>query len=412
MTNTLFMKILKDHSLILLLLFGLAIRIILTPIAGFKFDVDTWYAWAERLNSVGFVNFYSSQVWTGYPPGFLYILYILGFIKKIALINPSQFYIILKLPSILSEIALAATIYYIIPNNFLRWRRIALLSIILNPAFIFNSAIFGQFDGLFSLALLLSIYFLVNKKVKSASFLWGISFLLKPQAIILSPVFLFYIINHFSVKTFGKILSPFSLTILFAFVPFFPFNPIGGPLHLVTNLLDFYPYNSIFAYNFWGILGFWVHDNYTFFNVSYQNWGYILFMFFLSIIGYLYFWRKNRFSFFDLATLSSLGFFFLITRMHERYLYPSLVFLILISALKRSRLLFMLTILLSLIHLLDLYYVYIYYQLFLKLPPTIYISFIYNFAQNNIQLLSLFSTLIFVFTATNILLLKNESTKN
>lgn len=398
------MRIFKNHFLILILIAGFLTRIFLSPIQGFKFDVGTWFAWAERLNSVGFAHFYSNDIWTGYPPGFLYILSFLGFIKNLFQIDTFFFYSILKFPSILAEIILAFLIYQIIPKNFGIWRKLGLLLVVFNPAFIFNSAIFGQFDGLFSLSLLLSIYFLVKKKVKSSCVFWGISFLLKPQAIILAPVFLFYIFKNFSIKIIAKISLSLTLTILIAFLPFFPTNPINGPIHLVVNLLDFYPYNSIFAYNLWGILGFWIKDNNAYLSITYQNWGYILFAFFWIIIGFTHIWKKRNFSLFTLSTLSSLSFFFLITRMHERYLYPGLVFLIIVAVLNKSRLLVMLTIILSLIHFLDLYYVYIYYnQFYLNHPSDLYNSFIYNFANKNIPLICLLSTIIFVLISITII---------
>ena len=84
----------KDRFFILSLLAGLLIRLFLSPIQGFKFDVDTWFAWADRLNSVGFAHFYSDKIWTGYPPGFLYILAFLGFIKNILYINAANFFIL------------------------------------------------------------------------------------------------------------------------------------------------------------------------------------------------------------------------------------------------------------------------------------------------------------------------------
>lgn len=401
------MRIFKDRFLILSLLLSLLIRLMLTPIVGFRFDVDTWFAWAERLNSVGFANFYTDTIWTGYPPGFLYILAALGFIKNLVHIDSNLFYIILKLPSIVAEIMIAIFIYYLIPKNLMSWRKIGLLFIILNPAFIFNSSIFGQFDGLFSLFLLLSIYFLVRKKIEFSSILWGVSFLLKPQAIILSPVFLFYILKNFSIKIIVQLSLPLVLTIVIAFLPFFPAQPINGPIHLVTNLLDFYPYNSIFAYNLWGILGFWIKDHNTYLSITYQNWGYILFTIFWLIVGYFYFWRKTALSLYTLSALSALSFFFLITRMHERYLYPSLVFLIIVTIFRKSHLLLSLTIILSFIFFLDLYYVYIYYNMFyLKLPTLIYNQTVYDFADKNLKSISLFSTFIFLLTSISILRLK------
>lgn len=412
------MNFFKDRFLILTLFLGLLIRLVLAPIAGFKFDVDTWFAWADRLNSVGFALFYSDQIWTSYPPGFLYILSFLGFIKNVFQIDTSFFYSILKFPSILAEIILAFLIYQIIPKTSLSLRRIGVIFIILNPAFIFNSSIFGQFDGLFSLTLLVSVYFLIQKKIIYSSVFAGISFLLKPQAVLLLPIFLIYIFKNFSTKNIFYLTSPALFTIVIGFLPFFINNPFNGPINLISNLLNYYQYNSIFAYNFWGIFGFWIPDNKTFFEITYQNWGYILFTFFWIVIGYFYFWKKKDLSLYTLLALSALSFFFLLTRMHERYLYPALVFLNFVAILKKSRLLLALSLILSLLHFLDLYYVYIYYNLFyLKLPAIIYNQTLYNFADENLKFISLISTIIFFLATINILGLPsgvklNDESKN
>lgn len=391
------MGILKNHFLIILLLIGLFSRLILTPIAGFKFDVDTWFAWAERLNSAGLTHFYSDQVWTGYTPGFLYILGFLGFIKNLFQINTPAFYLILKLPSILAELTLGILIYKIIPRNFNNWRKLGLIFILFNPAFIFNSSIFGQFDGLFSLTLLLSVYFLIRNNLIFSSLFWGLSFLLKPQAVLLLPVFAFYILRNFSIKSIFKLILPVTLLIFFSFLPFFKNNPFNGLVSLVFNLMEYYKYNSIFAYNLWGILGFWVTDSSTWGNISYQNWGYILFAAFLTILGYIYLWQKKYLSIYALSTLCSLSFFFLLTRMHERYLYPSLVFLIFLAILNKSRILLVLSAALSIIHFLNLYYVYVYYnEFYLNLPKLLYNPTVYNFLDTNSRNLSLISTVVFI----------------
>lgn len=407
------MGILKDRFLIIILITGLLIRLLLTPIAGFKFDVDTWFAWADRLNSLGFANFYSDKVWTSYPPGFLYVLSFLGFLKNLFHIDASLFYIVLKVPSILSDLILGILIYQLIPNHYKVWKKIGLFLVIFNPAFIFNSAIFGQFDGLFSLTLLLSIYFLSKKSLILSSIFWGLSFLLKPQAILVLPVLGFYILKNFSLKSIIKLSLPATLVNFLLFLPFFKNNILNGPTHLVSTLMGYYPYNSIFAYNFWSIFGFWVPDNTMIFSISYQYWGYILFAIYSIILGYFYLWKKRDFSLLSLATLLSLSSFFLLTRMHERYLYPSLVFLILITVIQKSRILVVLGIFLSLIHFINLYYVYIYYQVFyLKLQTIIYSVLFYDFADKNLRIISIAATLIFLLISINILKFNHEIKKS
>lgn len=399
------MKKSEQYPLILTLLIGFLIRLLLTPIQGFKFDVDTWFGWSQRLNEVGFMNFYSDSIWTGYTPGFLYVLYFLGLIKDLFQITDAQFYIFLKLPAILAEIITALLVYWIIPIKYKLWRKIALVFILFNPAFIFNSSIFGQFDGLFSSILLLTIYFLVKNKYYSASFFWGLAFLLKPQAILVLPIFLFYFLKNYSFRKIILMSVIAISTVVIGFLPFFPNNFILGPIMLIANLLNYYPYTSIFAYNIWGLQGFWVEDSILFLNTTYQSWGYLFFILYVAFVSFV--GIKRKISLYSMTVLFSLGSFFLITRMHERYLYPSLVFLIIVSCARRSPQLLMLTGILTLIHFLDLYYVYIYYnQFYLKLPEILYIPNIYNFAANNIPFISLLSTIIFILITANILFSK------
>lgn len=400
------MGFLKDRFLTLTLALGLLIRLALSILPGFKFDIDTWFAWAQRLNEVGFPNFYSDKIWTTYTPGFLYILAFLGYLKNLLQIPDGYFFIVLKLPSIIAEVMTGYISYLIIPNK--HWKKIALIFVIFNPAFIFNSAVFGQFDGLFSLVLLLSVYFLIQKRLVLSSIFYALAFSLKPQAIIVIPVFLFFMLKNLSIKNIIKLTLPAILTTELSFLPFFSTNLINGPVNLILNILNTYPYASIFAYNLWGIFGFWVPDNKAFLNTSYQNWGYILLIFFWVVVIYVYI-KIKKLSFFALAVLSSLSFFFLVTRMHERYLYPSLIFLILFATLKKSKLLLYFVLILTIIHFLDLYYVYIYYtQFFLKENSVLYNPDLYNLLENNITIISFFSTIVFFVICKGILKLDHE----
>lgn len=389
------MGILKDRILIILILEGLFFRLILIQIPGFHFDVITWFAWADRLNQLGFANFYSDQIWTNYTPGYLYILYILGWIKHLLNLSDTLFYLILKLPSIVSEIILAIFIYQIISKKSVLWGRVAAILVLFNPAFIFNSSIWGQIDGLLSLFMLLSIYFLNQKRLIASSVFLGLSLLIKPQAIAIFPIFVFFIFHNLAFKNLVKLVLPFIFVVFLLSLPFFISQPILGFYQLFSKMISDYSHTSLFAYNFWGIVGFWISDSLTWGNLSYQNIGFILFAIYWIIICYLY--LKKKLSLYTLAALSLLGFYFLPTRVHERYLYPAIVFLSLTASIFKSRLLIFLTMVLSFFHLMNLYYVYVYYnEFYLKLPKLLYNPILYNFLDGNAKLLSLTSTIIFI----------------
>lgn len=403
------MGILKNHFLLIIIIFGVLIRLIAVTFPGFKFDMDAWFAWALRLNQVGFSNFYSEEIWTNYTPGFLYILAILGFIKNIFSIPDTIFYYLLKIPSLLSEIIIGIFVYKIISKQSVQWAKIAALSIFLNPAFIFNSSVWGQIDGILSLCLLLSVYFLNRLNLIASSLFLGLALLIKPQAILIFPVFAIFLVKNLSINNILKLILPCLLTIFLLSLPFFPSQPVLGFPFLILEMLNDYPYISLYAYNFWGMIGFWISDHTLWNKISYQNWGYILFVFYWLIILYFYF--KKKLSIFTLAVIASLSLYFLPTRVHDRYLYPSLIFLIFLSSLLKSRLLMILTITLSILHCLNLYYVYVYYnELYLKMPKILYDPIIYNFLDNYGYALSALSTFIFILISINIIKYDSKKT--
>ncbi|KKQ82734.1 MAG: hypothetical protein UT04_C0049G0006 [Candidatus Daviesbacteria bacterium GW2011_GWF2_38_7] len=388
--------------LFFLVIGGLTIRLVLANVPGFKIDTDDWFAWALRLDEVGFSKFYSNQVFSDYTPGYMYILSLLVFVKNLLQIDNPTFYLILKLPAIFAEIILGALIYLklkqIVPGFY---AKLAAFLIFLNPALIFNSSIWGQIDSILALSLFLTIDFLQNKKLILSSLLLGISLLIKPQTIAIIPVYFLFSIANFSTRNIIKIVLPF-LIILFIFsLPFFTYSLIGL-INLIITTASQYTVTSLFAYNFWGAVGFWIPDVTLWNDISYQSWGYILLAGYWIIIGYLY--LKKQLSVYVLAALATLGFFFLPTRVHERYLYPGLVFLILVAVTYKSKLLLVLTGILSLLHFLNLYYVYVYYnEFYFKLPKVLYNPIIYNFLDTNSKGLSLVSTILFILIVISII---------
>lgn len=366
--------------------------------------MDAWFAWAIRLNQIGFANFYSDQIWTNYTPGYLYVLKLLGFFKIILSIPDNAFYLVLKIPAITAEITLAIFVYQLINIKSVIWARISAGLVLLNLSFIFNSSIWGQIDGLLTLIMLSSIYFLIQKRLILSSFLLGLAFLIKPQSIGLLPIFLLFLIRNFSIKNLIQIITPVISVIFILALPFYTNHLLGLP-QLFYNMVNDYSYTSLFAYNFWGWVGFWIKDSIVWNHLSYYHWGLILYGLYWLLLSFLF--LKKKLSIYSLATLAMLGFFFLPSRIHDRYLYPGLVFLTVPTGISKSKSLLILTGLLSLIHLLNLYYVYIYYnEIYLKLPRILYNISLYNYLDNTGKFLSLFSTALFIIIT--LIITKND----
>lgn len=382
--------------LVYLLLAGLLIRLIFATFPGFHVDTDTFFAWSIRVVDVGFSQFYSKDTWTNYTPGMIYVFYVLGLLKSLFSISSDYFYLVLKLPSIFADLVLSYFIYKVLLKTVSK--KLALYGLafcLFNPVLIFNASIWGAFDGLLTLFSFLSIYYLAEKKLILSSVFFGIALLIKPQAAAIAPVFAFWVLKNFSIKNILQLSIPALITVVLLSVPYFPRDPIFGFFNLFIQMAQDYTSNSLFAYNLWGIFGFWIDDSQKLGFLSYRVWG-LLAMAVFWIYFFIIFFKKKLVDIYLLSTLAFLAFFFLPTRVHERYLFSAIPLLILISLQLKSRLLVISTILLSLLHLINLYYVYIYYnEIYLKLPKTLYIGGFYEGLESNAKLLSAISTIIF-----------------
>lgn len=300
-------------------------------------DLLLFKAWSLVLAKKGFGEFYS-VVWSDYLPGYLYILWLLGQIHNLFL---SHFIVVAdeilyKLPSILTD-AGNGLLIYLIARKFTSDKKALILGIfsIFNPTLLANSTFWGQAESFTSLFLLASFYFLQQEKIWLSALLIGFGQVVKPIAVLCFPIYLIYLFLNRSFKKAIFVFLPLVLvTILLAFIPFFDFktNILQFIIdrHLVT--LNQYPYTSLNAFNFWTIISsFWVPDNLTFLDLTYQTWGKILFGLVYTLLIALILFRlkkaQNQTLFLSfILTICYLAVFVLLTRIHERHLFYGLIF--------------------------------------------------------------------------------------
>lgn len=127
----------------------------------------------------------------------------------------------------------------------------------------------------------------------------------------------------------------------------------------------------------------------------------------------VYFYFQKKLSLLSLTTLATLSFFFLPTRVHERYLYSGLLFLILLSAQTKNKILAYTTAVLNITYFLNLYYVYIYYNHFyFKMPSVLFWEEGYNLLESNGKILSLIGSTCFVIVTWLILRMDQNKTND
>lgn len=343
-TSTGFIQNLASHErafLSLILALSFIVHLLLIPTSGYKIDQGSFLYWYNHASSGNFSNFYEPPNWSDYPPFNVYLFWFFGnlFLKP-ALFLQSQFSasslspqlmsaFAVKLPAIIFNIGLTALIYFSLRRRFSFRASIAAASLYaFNPAVIYDLAVWGQMDSVYSLFVVSSLIMLLARKYEFSAIFLSISLLTKPQSIILLPFFIYMLLREKRWRRFLSCALLSLLTILVIALPFSHGNPITFLSTVYQKAYNVYPYTSINAYNFWAIAGgqgqFWQPDNREFLFLSLRIWGIILFILFALLV----LWRFHRkFSEGNLVLstfLLSFGFFFFMTRMHERYIFLAL----------------------------------------------------------------------------------------
>ena len=114
---------------------------------GFLTDTACFSAWASRVYNDGFDNFYSPDVFSDYPPGYMYVLYLLGAIKNACqleyLSGPSL--LLLRLPAILCDMATGSILYVVCKKYLSLYKALLLTTLYLfNPAVFINSSMWDR----------------------------------------------------------------------------------------------------------------------------------------------------------------------------------------------------------------------------------------------------------------------------
>jgi Gpi18-like mannosyltransferase len=304
---------------VLTLVVSLLVRLLLFRYHGYYIDENSFKAWYNTAAEKGLRNFYDST-WSDYPPFNIYIFWIFG--KLAHALGPGSLYLLIKLPQNLFDLATAYLIF-----RFIRLRYSFLFALgamavyALNPATIFDLAVWGQMDSVYAFFMVASLYSLMRSRFELSGGLLSIAVLTKPQTVVLLPVVAYVILRKGGWKRSVSSAAVFLALVFLIIAPFHWNNPI-------TFLIDrykgynLYPYNSLNAYNFWALLGFWKQDTVPHLGLSYQTWGIIAFVIFAAFVMWQLHRKPGGRAPVFAAFLLMFGFFMLMTRMHERYLFP------------------------------------------------------------------------------------------
>jgi Gpi18-like mannosyltransferase len=310
----------------------------LFPLKGYTIDTDDFLSWFNTAATHGIRPFYKDTGWTDYPPLNAYIFWFFGSIANLVSkygVSPEN---IVKLAPNLFDIGTAALIYVFVRKQASFKLAVAATALYaFNPATIYDAAVWGQYDAIYTFFLVLSLMLALRSKPKLSAGTFALGILAKPQGIALAPLVAFLIYKKNGLKQMLISVLAFAATV---FLVILPFEWGGSPITFLTNIYfgayKEYAYTSINAFNLWGLIsGMWVHDGYL--NIV----GWALFGAFAVFTLYCLNKRFNASTEF-LAVFAAFmllfGFFMLPTRIHERYLFPAIsVLALMFPFVKRAR---------------------------------------------------------------------------
>ena len=354
---------------------------------------------AVRLFERGLPRFYGSMYqtiadysyWTGvtytftisqtnYPPGFYYMLYVIGALRYIFGwgMHGAAFRFAVFVPAILCDLAIGYVLYRrgvksqeqdgwgascrggilppetddtkqhgrqdAAPTRHTGTRLPVLLAAfwILSPAVILISGAWGPAEPVFVLMLLLSLLLLRDMKLLPAYLLFGIAVLIRPQALFLAPVYVYWAYRYLQEKEFSAAgilrLAAYVGAVLAAMVLLtLPFNLSAAAGYIWDGAMS-RPYGSYNAFNFFALVGGSMRPlNTRFMGMTY---GLISFIAIIAIIIFAVTAmdknRKQGHYFLIVGGLFALLFVFAF-RMQVVYLFPALPFLLLHAIESRDR---------------------------------------------------------------------------
>jgi Gpi18-like mannosyltransferase len=302
-------------------------------------DTRDFMAWFQTAADYGPRTFYT-RTWCDYPPFNIYFFWFFGLLaKSLSLFGTSLFTYVMKLPPNLFDMATAFLIF-----AFVRKRldfKMALLAIALyafNPAVIFNAAVWGQFDAIYTFFLVLSLMLALASKPELSAVTFTLGIFTKPQGIALAPLIAFLILKKYRLEWRRLLTSLIAVatTVFVVIIPFEWSNPVTFLANIYFGAYGGYAYTSVNAFNLWALGGLWILETPILFAIGWISFG-ALAVFVLYVL-HKRFGASGELLVLFSAFILFFGFFMLPTRIHERYLFPALsVLALMFPFLKKTR---------------------------------------------------------------------------
>lgn len=249
----------------LMLLAATAARIVIARlIPGYGVDIGCFTYWGGLMANTGAADFYNTVGFCDYPPGYILVLGLLGRVGK--LLGTGMTEMLVKLPSILCDVAAAALLY-----GFCRKRASQASAFALSALYAFNpltfvaGAAWGQADSVMTLCLLLVVILALDGRWAAALPVYMASVLLKPQALMFGPLgvlaLILTLIRSGSKKLYIQTAVGLALAAAVGLAVVLPFSPHMDNsegwwiVRLYQNTMGYYDKATVNACNLYFLFG-------------------------------------------------------------------------------------------------------------------------------------------------------------
>ena len=327
---------------------------------GHSTDMSCFSAWADMLYHDGFAAFYESEAFTDYPPGYMYILRLLGFFTNSFDLSAGMKSVVLKSVAMLSDILMGFFIYRVSQKSFSKNIAAVVASLyIFNPASVLNSSIWGQVDSVYLVIVAFSIYMLMRRRLIASFWAFSLAIIFKPQSLIFAPVFIFASAEYLFIEKKSKTKFVFAVlqALVWAFLLILPFG-VDNVLQQYKDTLSSYPYATVNAFNFWGMIGLnWHKLNML---ITVIGYGFIVLICIASAI--IFFKNKGEQKYFMTASFLCFATYMFSVKMHERYAFCAVAFALLAFVMSKKRKDFLIHLFISISQVINLGWIYYVYE--------------------------------------------------
>lgn len=317
---------------------GLAVRAVLAPSPGLGGDLDQFIAWVHGIAVHGWPGAYDQSL--SFPAVMAWVWGALALVEPafatVSDASDPAVNALMKAPAIIADLGIAAGVAWWFRDR-PRLAVVAAAAVLLWPATWYISAYWGQYEPLYVLPVLLAVLVARSGRPVAAAALLAVGLLTKPQALPLAVPFAAWLLATGGWRT---ALRGVAAGLAVGLAAWAPFLAAGGPGNYLRNLGEYqgsiFAILSMRAWNPWWVVqellagGDFVLDSGTLVGpVTFRVLGLgLAAIVALAVFVGVYRRPTAQNLAMGLAAIA-LGSVVTLTTMHDRYAYPTLVFLLL-----------------------------------------------------------------------------------